>query len=127
MEKARRLAVYSFQTAKNIDIEARALATKALRLPQSLRYLEEQPEENERLALSPETVEKISQARFEAAVIQRATNSSASSFKHGNSSRGRPFFFERRDTRQFQTSERTNTSTNINFTNNKPTSTNNQQ
>lgn len=37
VEKARRLTVYSFQTAKTIDIEARILATKALRLPQSLK------------------------------------------------------------------------------------------
>ncbi|CAO3688358.1 unnamed protein product [Rhizopus microsporus] len=44
------------------------------KLPQSLKYLEEQSEENKRLAFSQGTVEKISQVRFEAAVIQRATN-----------------------------------------------------
>ena len=74
MEKAWKLADYSFQTAKSIDAEVRNLATKALRLPQSLKYLEEQSEENKRLAFSQGTVEKISQVRFEAAVIQRATN-----------------------------------------------------
>ncbi|ORE11554.1 hypothetical protein BCV72DRAFT_332132 [Rhizopus microsporus var. microsporus] len=41
VEKARRLTVYSLQTAKNIDTDARALATKTLRLPQSHRYINE--------------------------------------------------------------------------------------
>ncbi|RCH80653.1 hypothetical protein CU097_004371 [Rhizopus azygosporus] len=70
----RDLPHYEDNESKSIDAEVRNLATKALRLPQSLKYLEEQSEENKRLAFSQGTVEKISQVRFEAAVIQRATN-----------------------------------------------------
>ncbi|KAG0755422.1 hypothetical protein G6F29_012065 [Rhizopus arrhizus] len=104
VEKARRMAVYGFSTAKTVDTEARDLATKALRLPQSLKYLEDPQDDNKRLAFSPEIVEKISQARYESAILQKATSSKGSSFRYGanfnrglsnrgrGNSRGRPFF-----------------------------------
>ncbi|KAG1090212.1 hypothetical protein G6F39_010639 [Rhizopus arrhizus] len=77
VEKARRMAVYGFSTAKTVDTEARDLATKALRLPQSLKYLEDPQDDNKRLAFSPEIVEKISQARYESAILQKATSKDA--------------------------------------------------
>ncbi|KAI9483795.1 MAG: hypothetical protein EXX96DRAFT_632439 [Benjaminiella poitrasii] len=73
MENIRRLAVFAFANAKSIDHEAKDLATKVLHLSASVKHLEEQ-EDNEKISeFSPETVEKINNARFERSVIQSAT------------------------------------------------------
>ncbi|KAL0085410.1 hypothetical protein J3Q64DRAFT_1607049, partial [Phycomyces blakesleeanus] len=40
MERARRIAVFGFGTARQQDIEAREHTAKALRLPHSLKHLE---------------------------------------------------------------------------------------
>ena len=72
MEKIRRLAIYGYTTAKYMDQEAKELATKALRLPTSVRYLEDNDDGDKKMAFSPETVEKIFQARYESSVLRSA-------------------------------------------------------
>ncbi|KAG1033716.1 hypothetical protein G6F43_013527 [Rhizopus delemar] len=71
LEKIRRLAVYSFGTGKELDKDGKDLATKALRLPESLKYLEDEEEEGKDYFFSPDIVEKIQQTRFEETVLTR--------------------------------------------------------
>ncbi|KAG1041327.1 hypothetical protein G6F43_012107 [Rhizopus delemar] len=77
LEKIRRLAVYSFGTGKD-------LATKALRLPESLKYLEDEDEDEDGkdYFFSPDIVEKIQQTRFEETVIKGATQLKFGGFTH---------------------------------------------
>ena len=56
-----------------MDEEARDISTKALRLPTSVRYLEDKDDEDKDMAFDVETVERIKQARYEEAILQRAT------------------------------------------------------
>ena len=74
LERIRRLAVYQFGTGKELDKDAQDLTTKELWLPDSLRYLEYDEEEEKDYFFSLEVVEKIQQTRFEESVIRGATN-----------------------------------------------------
>ncbi|KAG1044977.1 hypothetical protein G6F43_011365 [Rhizopus delemar] len=73
LEKIRRLAVYSFGSGKELDKDGKYLATKAPRLPESLKYLEDEDENGKDYFFSPDIVEKIQQTRFEETVIEGAT------------------------------------------------------
>jgi hypothetical protein len=73
LEKTRRLAVYCLATGKELDRDAKDLSTKALRLPDNLKYLEDDNEDdNKDLFFSPEVIEKIQKTRFEESVIKRS-------------------------------------------------------
>ncbi|CEJ01911.1 hypothetical protein RMCBS344292_17335 [Rhizopus microsporus] len=76
MEKTRRLSIYIFASARHIDKEARELTTKLLNLPENVRYLEDDNEEDSRkqMAFSSEIVEKFNQARFEQHILRAAAN-----------------------------------------------------
>ncbi|ORE22151.1 hypothetical protein BCV71DRAFT_271914, partial [Rhizopus microsporus] len=77
LEKAGRLAVYCLATGKELDKDAKDLSTKALRLPDSLKYLEDDDEdENKVLFFSSEVIEKIQKTRFEDSVIKISSSSS---------------------------------------------------
>ncbi|CEG76277.1 hypothetical protein RMATCC62417_11195 [Rhizopus microsporus] len=77
LEKARRLAVYCLATRKELDRDAKSLLTKTLRLPDSLKYLEDDDEDdNKDIFFSPEAIEKIQRARFLESVIKRFSSSS---------------------------------------------------
>ncbi|KAG1031785.1 hypothetical protein G6F43_013886 [Rhizopus delemar] len=52
MEGIRQLAVYSYATSKTTKTEARSMAIKALRLPDSVKHLEEEPPSDKSLALA---------------------------------------------------------------------------
>lgn len=97
IEKLRRLAIFGFATAKKIDQEARSLAAKALRLPDTVKHLDEEEESDKRLAFSPEVVEKINHARYEAAIIKGATSSfRVRQYGSGRDTRrGRPFGYSK--------------------------------
>ncbi|CEG76418.1 hypothetical protein RMATCC62417_11315 [Rhizopus microsporus] len=56
-----------------MDEEARDISTKALRLPTSVRYLEDEDNEDKDMPFDVETVERIQQARYEEAILRRAT------------------------------------------------------
>jgi hypothetical protein len=88
LEKIRRLAVYSFGTGKELDKDGKGLVTKAIRLPESLKYLEDKDGKDN--FFSPDSVEKIHQTRFEETVVKRANQPKFGSFnKNGNIRRGR--------------------------------------
>ncbi|PHZ09421.1 uncharacterized protein RHIMIDRAFT_240533 [Rhizopus microsporus ATCC 52813] len=71
MEGIRQLAVYSYATSKTTKSEARTMAIKALRLPDSVKHLEEEPSDKA-LALGREEVERIFQARYEQSILRNA-------------------------------------------------------
>ena len=103
LEKVRRLAVYGFATGKELDGDAKDLTTRALRLPSSLKYLEDEEDDEKDLAFSPNLVEKIQQARYEESILRNATNKAfggygsksggfrGTGYRHGTS-RGKSFF-----------------------------------
>ncbi|KAI9483017.1 MAG: hypothetical protein EXX96DRAFT_556544, partial [Benjaminiella poitrasii] len=72
MEKARRLVIFAFANAKFVDQDMKNLATKALHLPASLEHLEQEDDSGKVLAFSPETVEKVHNARFNQAILKGA-------------------------------------------------------
>ncbi|RCI06232.1 hypothetical protein CU098_013751 [Rhizopus stolonifer] len=72
LEKLKRLAVYSFATGKELDQDAKELSTRALRLPESLRYLEDDNEDDKDLFFSSDVVEKIQRTRFDEVMLKGA-------------------------------------------------------
>ncbi|KAG1466193.1 hypothetical protein G6F56_004734 [Rhizopus delemar] len=58
LEKPKRMAVYSFATGKELDQDAKELSTRALRLLESLRYLEDDKEDDKDLLFSSDVAEK---------------------------------------------------------------------
>ena len=62
-----RLAVYNSNTGKDLVI-------KALRLPESFKYLEDDKEDGKYYFFSPDIVKKIQQTRFEKTTIKGVTH-----------------------------------------------------
>ena len=120
MEKLRRLSIYGFATAKEIDHEAKQATFKALRLPETVKHLaEDEPGENV-FAIDQETVERIHKARYEQSVLRSAISNGRGGYgsfrgrgySRGNFNfqhRGRPFnrrlFFGRGRGRTFTPAE----------------------
>ncbi|KAG2223256.1 hypothetical protein INT45_006982 [Circinella minor] len=71
-EKIRRLAIFGFASAKQIDVEAKEMARKALRLPTAVRHIEQDDDEEKDLAFSQEAIEQINRVRFETALINKS-------------------------------------------------------
>jgi hypothetical protein len=118
LEKARRLAVYSLATGKEFDQDAKELSTKALRLPEALKYLEDEDEEDRDYFFPADVVEKIQQTRHEqsitkAASFQRNQVRGGRNYR-GNVYRGRPgrgSFFGRGRSKNTTFPRNSNTST----------------
>ncbi|KAG1453448.1 hypothetical protein G6F56_007573 [Rhizopus delemar] len=72
LEKLKRLAVYSFATGKELDQDAKEFSTRALRLPESLRYLEDDNEDDKDLFFSSDVAEKIQRTRFDEVMLKGA-------------------------------------------------------
>jgi hypothetical protein len=72
MERTRRLAVYAFACSKQMDNEAKKLATKALNLPNTIYIADEDEDDDKDLAFSQETVEQIQKARYEDSILKSA-------------------------------------------------------
>lgn len=98
LERIRRLAVYHFGTGKELDKDAKDLTTKALRLPESLKYLEDDEDEERDYFFTPDTVEKIQQTRFEESVIKQATQRKFGGFGRNGNPRGQRQFHGSRGT-----------------------------
>ena len=92
LEKIRRLSVY--------DEEARDISTKALRIPTSVRYLEDEDGEDKDMAFDVETVERIQQARYKEAILRRATTPRGQQRGQGYGRGGMPSTTKWRWTRQ---------------------------
>ena len=96
LEKVRRLAVYCLATGKEMDNDAKEVSAKAIKLPTSLRYMEEEDdEEGKDCFFSPAEVEKIQRTRFEESVIRKSTTKQFGGFGRGRSNghnyRGKSF------------------------------------
>ncbi|KAG1256981.1 hypothetical protein G6F68_009526 [Rhizopus microsporus] len=76
LEKVRRLAIYAFAAGKSIDNEAKELTARSLKLLGSVRYLDEEDEDDKGFVFSQEDVDRIQQARYEEAIV--------SNTRHGN-------------------------------------------
>ncbi|CEJ02198.1 hypothetical protein RMCBS344292_16211 [Rhizopus microsporus] len=63
LEKVRRLTIYTFAAGKSIDNEAKELAARSLKLPGSVRYLDEEDEDDKDFVFSQEDIDRIQQAR----------------------------------------------------------------
>lgn len=72
--KDKRLTIYGFATSKELNGDAKELASKALRLPGILGYLEDTEEKDKDLVSSPEVVKKIQQIRYGDSLLKSATN-----------------------------------------------------
>jgi hypothetical protein len=99
IEKLRRLAIFSYATSKRIDQEARSIAAKALRLPDTIKHIADEEESDRKLAFAPEIVQQIQHAKYEDAIIRSATWRPRGSqqyrgnhFRGNNRGRGRSFF-----------------------------------
>ncbi|KAG1257462.1 hypothetical protein G6F68_009288 [Rhizopus microsporus] len=93
LEKARRLAIFTYANAKFIDQEAKEIATKALHLPASVRHLGEEEETDKTLAFSPEIVEQVHKARFEQSLLRGNARGTNNYNRGGFNSRGGNFNF----------------------------------
>ncbi|KAI8640181.1 hypothetical protein BD408DRAFT_434511 [Parasitella parasitica] len=84
--------VYSFATGKELDQDAKDLATRTIKLPENMQYLRDNEEEGRDLAFPTEVVEKIYQGRYEETILKQATSRSYGGFKsrgdHRSSHRG---------------------------------------
>ncbi|CEG64818.1 hypothetical protein RMATCC62417_01727 [Rhizopus microsporus] len=88
MEGIRQLAVYSYATSKTTKSEARTMAIKALRFPDSVKHLEEEPSDKA-MALGREEVERIFQARYEQSILKNVVGRQQQSLNHNNRGFGR--------------------------------------
>ncbi|KAG1148773.1 hypothetical protein G6F37_008064 [Rhizopus arrhizus] len=93
MAQASKSAVFGFAHAKELDHEAKDYSAKALRLPASLRHVEQEDRRKPNL-FDSEFVKELHEARFSQRVIAGATNyyGRGRGFSHGSNGRGsRPF------------------------------------
>ncbi|CEP13568.1 hypothetical protein [Parasitella parasitica] len=81
LQKLQRLAVYSFATGKELDQDAKDLATRIIRLPENMQYLRDNEEDDKDMAFPTEIVEKIHQGRYEEAILKQATSRTYGGFK----------------------------------------------
>ncbi|KAG1394937.1 hypothetical protein G6F60_010545 [Rhizopus arrhizus] len=86
MEKARRLAVFGFGTARQQENEAKEATTKSLRLPYSLKHLETPESGEKKYAFSNEFIEQYYEETFKQKVTSEASRSHRF---NNNSTRGR--------------------------------------
>lgn len=73
LEWIRRLVVYQFGTGKELNKDAKDITTETLRLPESLKYLEDDDDKGKDYFFSSEVIEKTQQIRFEESVIKQAS------------------------------------------------------
>lgn len=75
LEKTRRLSIYCWATGKELDKDAKQVNLRAIQLPSNLKYLEEDDDddENKEYFINNEIMEKINKAKYENAVVRRAT------------------------------------------------------
>jgi hypothetical protein len=90
LEKQRRLAVYQLASGKQLDNDARTIALKAARLPESIKHIAEEADEGKDLVVDSATLERINKAKFEESLLRRSTNTNYRGNFH-NRGRGRGY------------------------------------
>jgi hypothetical protein len=92
IEKLRRLAIYAYATAKQIDTEARSTVRKALQLPDSVKHITEEDDPEKKLTFDTEFIERVNKARYEDAILRAASGKQNSSYNgklpNSNNNRG---------------------------------------
>ncbi|KAG1321253.1 hypothetical protein G6F62_010921 [Rhizopus arrhizus] len=78
IESAKRLTIHAWFHAQQQDEDAKNYATKAPKLPQSLRHLESRESSTKRDAFNPEFVESYYEASFQEDLLRKSANNSNS-------------------------------------------------
>ncbi|ORZ02093.1 hypothetical protein BCR42DRAFT_475476, partial [Absidia repens] len=73
-KKCQALAVYGFSTSKQLDNDAKKLTVNSIKLPASMRYIDEAEEEDKDMAFSAEDMERLHSERFQERLLQQTTN-----------------------------------------------------
>ena len=106
MESSKRLAIHAWIQARQHDEDAKDYATKALRLPASLRHLERKESGNKKEAFSTEFIEMYNEANYQQQVIRAATTSNTNGGHRGGYSSSSTWNSNRRGGRSFFSSSR---------------------
>ncbi|KAG1320862.1 hypothetical protein G6F62_011116 [Rhizopus arrhizus] len=109
LESARRLAIHAWAQGKQHDEDAKDYATRALRLPPSLKHLEAKESGSKREAFSEEFIVKYNEANYQQRVLRAAITSSPGGRGRGghqststwNSNRGGCGFYGRGGTKNY--------------------------
>ena len=109
LESARRLAIHAWVQGKQHDEDAKDYATRALRLPPSLKHLEAKESGSKREDFSEEFIAKYSEANYQQRVLRAAMTSSPGGRGRGgnqststwNSNRGGRGFYGRSGTKNY--------------------------
>jgi hypothetical protein len=72
--KCQTLALYGYSTSKTLDVDARKTTTAAIKLPTSMRHLEETEEDDKDLALSTDDMERLYSERFQERLLQQTAS-----------------------------------------------------
>ncbi|KAI8067978.1 hypothetical protein BC940DRAFT_221507, partial [Gongronella butleri] len=83
-DKLEELSIFGFAGAQRIDLEAREIVIKALKLPSYMGHLASGDEDNKRSILSSDEVNRIQEARFQHDLIAKAAGRGG----FGNGQRG---------------------------------------
>ncbi|SAL96898.1 hypothetical protein [Absidia glauca] len=70
-EKCRLLVRFGYSSGKLMDQEARDVTTMDLRLPPSLKRLEDEPDEDKDLVFSADEIQQINKARYEHQAVRQ--------------------------------------------------------
>ncbi|KAG0975672.1 hypothetical protein G6F28_012858 [Rhizopus arrhizus] len=109
LESSRRLAIHAWVQGKQHDEDAKDYATRALRLPPSLKHLETKESGSKREAFSEEFIVKYNEANYQQRVLRAAITSSPGGRGRGghqststwNSNRGGCGFYGRGGTKNY--------------------------
>ena len=89
-DKLEELAIFGFAGAQRIDLEAREILIKALKLPTYMGHLAGSEDDNKRTMLSVDEVNRIQEARFQHDLIGKAANRGGfTNGQRGSHGRGR--------------------------------------
>ena len=96
--------MYSFATGKQQEKEARSTASKALKMPASVRFIEDEDEAGKDLAFDSNMIQRIEKARYDQRVLRAAVGGNRRGFGYGGGRGGRgrgdrARFFQKRQPR----------------------------
>jgi hypothetical protein len=81
-EKCRQLAIYGFSQAKGLDLEARELTTRVIKLPNTLRHLEDPEEDDREQTFTADELDQINAARFQERLFRQSASSPRRGFSN---------------------------------------------
>lgn len=89
-DQSRQLAIFGFVQAKKQEREAKDMALKALRLPNSLKHVETAEEDEQRStnAFDAEFLQQLEEARFQQRLLQQASSNRGRGYGRGGTRGG---------------------------------------